>query len=475
MPSVRNIPEDSTLTDPTEANPVEDRTDPQTDNNHLKPPRPKLRHRVSSKIFRTKTELSRTNTNSSSTSSLARTKSAEVAKEKKHKGKRPALEQRQSRTGMSLTQISQLPWNVMWRTAIVRLPRAVPSSVIRYTCPEGPQPVIINLPSRSTGRTIPCYAFISPAVVENPSQPPPVVIDFHGGGFFLGSCLEQAPFCAHMARELGAVVLSVDYRMGPIDKHPAAVHDGEDVLSAVLDPQAPGYTELRAAISAHVRKLRKTAGASPYAGQAEKDQIQLDTTRVCISGFSSGGNLALNMGVDISPPTLPEPWPSRFSKEYKHPIPLLLYYPSLDLRQLPSERTRPPKLPLSKGMLADLGDQLAPTYCPRDQTSHPRASPGLAPIANGGIHEQAKMLLVLPELDNLSEQSEIWVEMVANEGRKNDIRVERYPGIKHGWTQMPESWLNEAEKSSRIDAIDKGVEFTRNVWAGKGIHGEESI
>lgn len=61
-----------------------------------------------------------------------------------------------------------------------------------------------------------------------------VIIDFHGGSFSLGSYLEQAPFCAQLARGLGVIVWSVDYRLGPIEKFPAAAEDPGDILYTAL-------------------------------------------------------------------------------------------------------------------------------------------------------------------------------------------------------------------------------------------------
>ena len=55
----------------------------------------------------------------------------------------------------------------------------------------------------------------------------------------MGSYLEQAPFCAKLARELKCVVLSVDYRTGPIHKHPAALEDAQDVLNVSSRSQSP--------------------------------------------------------------------------------------------------------------------------------------------------------------------------------------------------------------------------------------------
>ena len=349
------------------------------------------------------------------------------------------------------------PFGVLWRSSLVRLPRLVPDAILHYTSPEGPHPFVISLPSRGNYQ-IPVYVFLPTCIPEDKEEGLPIVIDFHGGGFYLGSCLEQAPFCAQMCRELGAVVMSVDYRMGPVDKFPAAIEDGEDVLAAVVDQNKPGFWVLREALAARLEK--------PSKKQGEERCINLDVSRIALSGFSSGGNLALNLALSIpeAPPLVPKTWPSVFPTDHPHPIALLLFYPSFDSRQLPSERTRPPNLPMTKSFWGDVSEALVPTYLPRDQSGHPRASPGLADTGNGGLHHQAKMLLVLPELDTLAEQSEVWVKKVESEGRSSDLTVERYPGMKHGWTQMPESWLLEDEKRTRVESFRHAVEFVLQTW-----------
>jgi acetyl esterase/lipase len=363
---------------------------------------------------------------------------------------------------MSFHNIVSQPFNVLWRTALVRLPRAVPTQILRFTDSEGPQPIIVELPSRGDYK-IPVYIWIPKDINASNSERRPVVIDFHGGGFFLGSCLEQAPFCSKMARELGAIVLSVDYRMGPLSKFPAAVEDAEDVLKAVLEPGSPAGALLRDAvrdkIGSNWNESRKER-SEPAQTRPDMYNFDLDTRRIAISGFSSGGNLALNLGLSL---TEPEPeWPSFFPPDYAYPIPLLLYYPSFDSRQLPSERTKPPKLPVSRPFWAEVSDMLAPTYLPREMAGHPRASPGLANVQ--GLHRMARCLLVLPELDTLAEQSETWVKAMETGGRADDLVVERFPGVTHGWTQMPDGWLGEAEKRSKTEIFDKTVAFTRSIW-----------
>ena len=76
-------------------------------------------------------------------------------------------------------------------------------------------------------------------------------MDFHGGGWTLGT-LEQS----HVSAATGAVVVSVDYRLAPLNPFPAAV---EDVYAALL-----------------------------WAA----DEFGADGRRIGVMGDSAGGNLA---------------------------------------------------------------------------------------------------------------------------------------------------------------------------------------
>jgi acetyl esterase len=58
-------------------------------------------------------------------------------------------------------------------------------------------------------------------------EPGPVVVFFHGGGFVIGNIDTHASFTAQMARQLDLPVVSVDYRLAPEAKWPAAPEDCE--------------------------------------------------------------------------------------------------------------------------------------------------------------------------------------------------------------------------------------------------------
>lgn len=55
--------------------------------------------------------------------------------------------------------------------------------------------------------------------------PAPLMIFYHGGGWVIGDLETHDPLCAEIARTLGMTVLSVDYRLAPEHKFPAATED----------------------------------------------------------------------------------------------------------------------------------------------------------------------------------------------------------------------------------------------------------
>ena len=260
--------------------------------------------------------------------------------------------------------------------------------------------------------------------------------------------------------------------MAPLDKFPAAIEDAEDVTLAILNSTAPGYSELRNGISNFLREQWYEALGSHKDREDGKvvkppqPEIRLDPTCIAFSGASSGGNIALNMAIN-GPACLGMPaWPSPIHKDYPTQIPLLLLYPSLDLRQLPSERFRHEGMPpVPEHKRLDLDDHLVATYVSREMAGHPRASPGLVDTSID-LHKNAKILLILSGIDTLWEQSKIWVEKIKNEGRGPDLQTIRYEDRKHGWTTIPEIALSAEERKTRLEVLDECVRFTSAAWNG---------
>ncbi|MDD7916155.1 alpha/beta hydrolase [Actinomycetospora callitridis] len=61
----------------------------------------------------------------------------------------------------------------------------------------------------------------------------PVVVNFHGGGGTLGNLDQSDWLCAHVASRVGALVVSVDYRLAPEFRYPAGREDGYAAVSWV--------------------------------------------------------------------------------------------------------------------------------------------------------------------------------------------------------------------------------------------------
>ncbi|BAD41110.1 alpha/beta hydrolase [Symbiobacterium thermophilum] len=110
-------------------------------------------------------------------------------------------------------------------------------------------------------RTVPGPAGKIPVRIYTPAGegPFPVLLYFHGGGWVLGSPDTVHATCALLANRAGAVVVSVDYRLAPEHKFPAAA---EDCYAATV----------------WVAENARTIGGDPR--------------RIAVAGDSAGGNLA---------------------------------------------------------------------------------------------------------------------------------------------------------------------------------------
>ncbi|MDG3009754.1 alpha/beta hydrolase [Rhodococcus sp. D2-41] len=92
----------------------------------------------------------------------------------------------------------------------------------------------------------------------------PVVVFAHGGGFVFCDLDSHDEFCRSMAQGVGAVVVSVDYRLAP--EHPApAAHD-----------------------DMHAALVWAAEHAAEYGG---------DPARIALAGDSAGGNLAATVAI----------------------------------------------------------------------------------------------------------------------------------------------------------------------------------
>jgi acetyl esterase len=98
-----------------------------------------------------------------------------------------------------------------------------------------------------------------PEHTDRPDGPLPALVFCHGGGWVLGTLDSADDVCREFAARVGAVVVSVDYRLAPEHAFPAAVEDAWATLEWVRD---------------------------------RVDALGVDPGRVGVAGTSAGGNLA---------------------------------------------------------------------------------------------------------------------------------------------------------------------------------------
>src|ERR1051326_8110856 len=87
-----------------------------------------------------------------------------------------------------------------------------------------------NIPARQSKPGKISLVFNTPKDYKrNASQSYPVVVNFHGGGFSIGTARDDETWAASMT-ERGAVVVSVEYRLVPKNPLPIAFEDGLDAI-----------------------------------------------------------------------------------------------------------------------------------------------------------------------------------------------------------------------------------------------------
>lgn len=90
----------------------------------------------------------------------------------------------------------------------------------------------------ATGRDIPVRIYRP--FTEPDAGPLPVTLFFHGGGWVFGDLDTQDNIARIMASRSGTIVVSVDYRLAPEHRFPAAVGDAYAALTWVAG-NAPGF------------------------------------------------------------------------------------------------------------------------------------------------------------------------------------------------------------------------------------------
>ncbi len=212
----------------------------------------------------------------------------------------------------------------------------------------------------------------------------PALIYFHGGGWVFGNLDTHDAVCRALAKESGAVVISVDYRLSPEVKFPAAVEDSYAATVWVAE---------------------------------NAERLGIDARRIAVGGDSAGGNLATVVAMrcrDAGGPVLALQ---------------LLIYPVTDLSSFETDSHRE----LAEGYFLTRGamDWFSGHYlASADQKRHPEVSPLLAKDLSG----LPPALVITAEFDPLRDEGEAYAQRLKQAGVP--VTAKRYPGMIHGFVSM---------------------------------------
>ncbi|MBA3652874.1 MAG: alpha/beta hydrolase [Actinobacteria bacterium] len=215
------------------------------------------------------------------------------------------------------------------------------------------------------------------------TAPRPVVVYFHGGGFVIGDIDSHDPTCRQLANLTGCVVVSVDYRLAPEHRAPAAAEDSFAATKWVADNAA---------------------------------SIGVDPARVAVAGDSAGGNLATVTALlarDRGGPAI------TFQ---------LLIYPVTDLTmsQPSIEQNGEGYMLTGAGLRWFYDHYLGAAGDAKD----PILSPLFAPDLSG----LPPALVVTAEFDPLRDEGEAYADRLREAGVA--VTVKRYDGLIHGFFAM---------------------------------------
>uniref|UniRef100_A0ACD5VNR3 Uncharacterized protein n=1 Tax=Avena sativa TaxID=4498 RepID=A0ACD5VNR3_AVESA len=234
----------------------------------------------------------------------------------------------------------------------------------------------------------------------------PVLVFFHGGGYCMGSYTQphSHTYCLRVASELPAIVLSVQYRLAPEHRLPAAIEDGVDFLSWLR-----GQAEHGAG-----------GAADPWLAES------VDFGRTFISGSSAGANLAHHVTVHAA---------STQTQLAVHPV-RIAGYVLISAFFGGADRTAAEADPPADVTLTVEGSDMLwrlslPVGASRD---HPVAnpfgpeSPSLAPV------DLPPVLVVAPESDVLRDHVLGYAARLREMGKA--VELAQFPGERHGFSGL---------------------------------------
>ena len=225
----------------------------------------------------------------------------------------------------------------------------------------------------------------------------PVVVYFHGGGWVIGTFETHDGVCRHLAKQSQAVVVSVDYRLAPEHKFPAAAEDCYAATCWVADNAAA---------------------------------LGADAKRLVVGGDSAGGNLAAVVSLM-----------ARDRGKPKIAFQMLIYPVTNHAYDTPSYRDNADGYLLTRDAMVWFWNH----YLSGESDG---ANPYASPLRAASLAGLPPAMVVTAELDPLRDEGEAYAEKLRQAGVP--VKLKRYDGLIHGFFSM--TGVFEQAKQAVADA-----------------------
>jgi len=267
-----------------------------------------------------------------------------------------------------------------------------------------PSPVaeVRDLTARGPAGPIPLRLYRGEGADSN--SPQPALIYYHGGGWVLGNLDSHDSVCRDIANAAQCTVISVDYRLAPEAKFPAAADDAIAAAQWIHDNAA---------------------------------DLGIDRSRLAVGGDSAGGNLSAVVALH-----------ARDNGGPKLKLQVLIY-PSVDLSSVyPSYEEHAEQLPLTRATM----DWFVDLYLRgREQDAKDwRASP----LHAASLVGLPPAFVITAAMDPLRDEGEAFARALLAAGVP--VEVKRFDGQIHGFLTM-----GRIVKDSQVAIADIATELRK--------------
>jgi acetyl esterase len=215
------------------------------------------------------------------------------------------------------------------------------------------------------------------------SEPAPVVVFCHAGGFALGNLDTDHRQCVELARRGGCTVVSVDYRLSPENRYPAALDDA-------------------------ITALRWVA--------ANATELGVDAARIAVAGSSAGACLAACLAHGSADGTLPAV------------VFQLLHQPVLDDRETPSKA----EFGTSPAFDSEGAELMWRHYL------SPNASAAAVPARRARLAGLPSTLITCAEIDPFRDEAVDYAQRLLRAGVSTELHV--FARTCHGFDSLLPDW-----------------------------------